>query len=414
MERKISKWQRGLVLCLFIGGLFILGACSSNESSGEGEDSDALQVWTMSGGLKEFVTEFEDANGAKVEVQTIPWANAHDKLLTAVASGKGPDVIQIGTTWVAEFAEAGAFMDLSDKIGDYENLKPDHFYEGAIGTTTYEDKTIAVPWYVDTRLLFYRTDILGEVGYPEGPETWEDMIDASRKLADRGEGQFAVDLPANDPQFPFMMAWQQGWEYEVGAGADNFDSPDFKKAVELHHLFYDEGLSQMEEGKEFFQSFADGSKPMFFSGPWDIKTIKERAPEIEGNWDVHVMPEADNNKSMMGGAHLAVFHNSDKEDLALEFIDWMADKDTQLKWYEENSELPANKEAWEDPLLSEDPMVSTFGEQLESTQPLPLIPEFERLGQELITKLEEINRGGKNIDDAIQEYKADTERVLAD
>lgn len=413
---KRSIWSKWAAALLAVSLVAMLGACSSgDEAGGDGKGSDkTLEVWTMSGALDDFVTEFENEEGVTVKVQTIPWANAHDKLLTAVASGKGPDVLQIGTTWVAEFAEAGTFLDLTEYLDDYENLGSDNFYEGAIGTTTFEDKTIAIPWYVDTRLVFYRTDILGEVGYPEGPETWDDMIDASRKLAARGDGEYAIDMPKSDPQFPFMLAWQQGWDYEVGKGSANFDSPAFKEAVELHHLFYDEKLSQMEKGKEFFQSFADGSKPMFFSGPWDIGTIKDRAPEIEGKWDVHVMPKAENNKSMMGGAHFSVFHNSDKKDLALDFINWMADPETQVKWYETNSELPANMAAWENPALSDDPMVSTFGEQLESTQPLPLIPEFERLGQELITQLEEINRGGKDIDKAIADYKKEAAKVLSE
>ncbi|MGD6967835.1 sugar ABC transporter substrate-binding protein [Rossellomorea vietnamensis] len=407
---KLFKWKP---ISIILSLTLLLGACSSGESSG-GESDDTLNVWTMSGALDEFVTEFEDENGVTVKVQTIPWANAHDKLLTAVASGKGPDVLQIGTTWVAEFAEAGTFLDLTEHLDDYENLNPENFYEGAIGTTTFEEETIAIPWYVDTRLLFYRTDLLGEVGYPEGPDTWDEMTDASRQLAARGEGQYAIDMPKSDPQFPFMLAWQQGWDYEVGKGSENFNSAEFKEAIELHHLYYEEELSQMEKGKEFFQAFADGSKPMFFSGPWDIGTIKDRAPEIEGQWDVHVMPEAENNKSMMGGAHLAVFNNTEKVDLALDFINWMADAETQVEWYKANSELPANMAAWEDPVLADDPMVSTFGEQLESTQPLPLIPEFERLGQELLNQLEEINRGGKDIEEAIADYKDTAANVLSE
>ncbi|MFP3359810.1 extracellular solute-binding protein, partial [Planococcus sp. SIMBA_143] len=102
-------------------------------------------VWTMTSGLEEFVTEYEDESGVTVEVQAIPWDNAHDKLLTAVASGNGPDVRQIGTTWVAEFAEAGTFLDISDKIDDYDNLAADNFYESAVETTKYEDTTIGIP-----------------------------------------------------------------------------------------------------------------------------------------------------------------------------------------------------------------------------------------------------------------------------
>ncbi|UOQ43997.1 sugar ABC transporter substrate-binding protein [Halobacillus salinarum] len=407
----MGKKRIGLIAGVMLAVMLVLGACSS-DSSGEGSDDNTIKVWTMSKALKGFVKDYEKESGVKVDVQVIPWENAHDKLLTAVASGKGPDVLQIGTTWVAEFAEAGTFLDLSDHIKDYDNLSPDNFYDSAIETTQYKDQTIGIPWYVDTRLLYYRKDILGEVGYPNGPETWDDMIDASEKLAARGDGQYALDMPATDPQFPFMLAWQQGWDYDIDKGAENFKEPSFKEAVKLHHLYYKEGYSQTGEGKEFFQSFSDGSKPMFFSGPWDIKTLKDRAPEIDGKWDVHVMPKAENNKSMIGGAHLAVFNNSDKVDKSLDFINWMADPETQVEWFKTNSELPANKASWDDPALADDPKVSTFGEQLESTQALPLIPEYERLGQELLKTLEQINRGGADVDKAIKDYQSKAEKIL--
>ncbi|SFL70436.1 carbohydrate ABC transporter substrate-binding protein, CUT1 family [Gracilibacillus orientalis] len=410
--------MRKIKILVFVSFLFViitLSACTSGDSSGDGQsDENTIQVWTMSDGLDDFVTDFEEESGITVDVQSIPWESAHDKLLTAVASGEGPDVLQIGTTWVAEFAEADTFMDISKYIDDYENLAPDNFYESAVGTTEFDGQTIGVPWYVDTRALFYRTDILEEVGYPNGPETWEDMIDASRKLADRGDDQYAIDLPTTDPQFPFILAWEQGWTYDIDKGADSFNSSDFKEAIELHHLFYDEGLSQMGEGKEFFQAFSDGSKAMFFSGPWDIGTVKDRAPEIEGKWDVKVMPTAENNKSMMGGAHLSVFANSEKVEQSLKFINWMAAPDTQAKWYETKSELPANKEAWENPVLADDDMVSTFGEQLEATQPLPLIPEYERLGNEILTTLEEINRGGAEIDQSLEAFRAEAAKILSE
>ncbi|WP_042221526.1 sugar ABC transporter substrate-binding protein [Oceanobacillus manasiensis] len=412
MNNKKFAWLSAILLSVVL----ILGACSSDdESSSESSgDADTISVWTMTSALDEFVTEYEDESGVTVEVQAIPWDNAHDKLLTAVASGNGPDVLQIGTTWVAEFADAGTFLDISDKIGDYENLAADNFYDAAIGTTKYEDTTIGVPWYVDTRALYYRTDLLEEVGYPEGPQTWDDMLDASRQLADRGDGQYAIDLPMEDRQYPFVFAWQQGWDYVIEEGSSNFDKPGFKESIELHNTFYDEKLSQMGEGKEFFQAFEDGSKPMFFSGPWDIKTITERAPDIEGQWDVTTMPEAETNESMMGGAHLAVFHNSEKVDEALDFINWMAAPETQVKWYEEVNELPANLEAWEDSALTDNEMVATFGEQLESTKPLPLIPEYDRIVGEILDVLEEVNRGGADIDESIDSMQSEVSRILGE
>lgn len=296
MFKSKYKWLYTIV----VGAFFVLSACSGGSDNESEGSSNTITVWTMSQDLDGFVTEYEDETGVTVDVQAIPWENAHDKLLTAVASGKGPDVLQIGTTWVAEFGEAGTFLDLTDHLSDYENLSSDNFFEEAVASTKFNDQTIGVPWYVDTRTLYYRTDILEEVGYPEGPETWDDVLDASRKLTDRGEGQYGIEFPKTDPNFPFMLAWAQGWEYDEELGTKNFEDPKFVEAVELYNTFFEEGLTQSEEGKELYQAFSDGSKPMYFSGPWEIDQLKDQLPELDGQWDVRVMPMAETNNSMIG------------------------------------------------------------------------------------------------------------------
>ncbi|RDW21505.1 ABC transporter substrate-binding protein [Oceanobacillus arenosus] len=415
----MKKKKLGWLSAILFSGALILGACSDDSSGDEGTDStssgdDTIQVWTMSADFDKFVAEFEDESGINVEVQTIPWGNVHDKLLTAVASGKGPDVIQIGTTWVAEFAEAGTFLDLTDHIADYPNLNPDNFFDAAVESTQYNGQTVGIPWYVDTRLLFYRTDLLAEAGYPEGPETWDDFLDAATQLTARGDDQYGVDISQGDPQFPFMLAWERGFKYDEAKGSANFEDPAFVDAVKLHNQFFKDDLAQLTEGKELYQAFSDGSKPMFFSGPWEINSINTQIPELEGKWDVHVMPKAENNNSMIGGSHLGIFHNSDNVEGSLKFIDWMADPETQIKWFENIKELPANTTAWENPVLADDPMIATFGEQLESTQAVPVIPEFEKLAQELIKTLEQINHGGADIDASLADFRSEAARILGE
>lgn len=405
MNIRNNKMILFLAAVLFV---LLLSACGSSSKSSE----DTLKVWTMSEGFKDFVKEYEEESGMKIDVQTIPWSSAHDKLVTAVGSGKGPDVFQIGNTWVAEFAEAGTFLDLAEYVDDYENFNPDHFYESAVATTEVDGEVIGIPWYVDTRLLYYRKDILEDLGYPDGPETWDDLLDISEQLTADGEkDQFAVDLPG-EGRYGFILGWSNGWDYEVGKGAENFEKPEFKQGLEIFNEFYENHYSQVGEGKELVQAFSDGSKPMFFSGPWDLKTIADNAPELEGKWAVTVMPKTEEHYSEMGGAHLAVFNNTEKVEESLDFINWMAKPETQVKWYETFSELPANMNAWDDPVLKDNEFVSAFGEQLELTKAVPLIPEYEKMSNDLADSLEKILRGNQDVDEALEEYIGKVERLL--
>lgn len=403
---------KGSILALFTVTAMALSGCSSQAGA-----DNTIQVWAMGSEgkqMQEFVKGFEEEHDIKVDVLAIPWGDAHDKLLTAVAAGKGPDVLQVGNTWVAEFGEAGAFLDLTDHIDNYPNLNPDNFFESATATTIYDGKTYAVPYIIDTRVLFYRTDLLAEVGYPEGPETWDDMLDAARKLAARGDGNYGFDIDKGSHHIPMMMAWEHGWVYDTEKGADSFNDPKFKEAMELYSTFFAEGLSQLEAGKETVQGFNDGTYPMFISGPYMVNTIKDQAADIEGKWNVRVMPKVESSASMAGGSHFTVFEGTEKVDQALTFINYMTDPETQVEWYKAASTLPTTTSAWENPMFANDPIMKVFGDQLDSTQPFPVIAEYEFIASELLKTLEQVIRGGENVDDALASYQEEVRKILSE
>ena len=68
----------------------------------------------------------------------------------------------------------------------------------------------------------------------------------------------------------------------------------------------------------------------------------------------------------------------------------MNETDTQLEWLEVSNTLPSRVEAWEDPVLSDDPLFSVFGEQLNNTVAGIPVEEFERIAQELLSALERL------------------------
>ncbi|WP_173915409.1 sugar ABC transporter substrate-binding protein [Halobacillus sp. Marseille-Q1614] len=393
----------------------MLAACSNDSSSSEG-DNETVTVWAMGEEgkkLKEFSKGFEEDNpDLKVDVQAIPWDTAHDKLLTAVASGNGPDVVQLGTTWVPEFAEAGALLDLSEYTEDYPSFAKENYFEGSVSTMEYEDQIVGIPWYVDTRVLYYRTDLLKEAGYEEAPKTWDELKDAASTLADRGEGSFGLDIDRNDQITPFIFAWQNGYEANLEEKQLNFESPEFKEAIEYYTSYFEEGISQKQKGVDIVQGFKEGTKPMFFSGPWMINIINDQAPDIEGKWATAVMPEKETNTSSMGGANLSIFESSDNVEGALKYISYLTEVDTQMEWLEESNTLPSRTEAWEEDVMTEDPMYATFGKQLEDTKPGLQTPQFERIAQEFLGSIERIVEGGADIDEELEQFNQKANELI--
>lgn len=396
----------------------VLSACGNDnkDDGGSSSGSDKITVWAMGEEgklLKEMAKEFEKENeGLTVEVQALPWENAHDKLLTAVASGNGPDVLQLGATWIPEFAEAGALLDLRDYVKDNPEFAKENYFEGAQSLMEYNDEVVGIPWYVDTRVLYYRTDILAEVGYDEAPKNWEELEDAAQKLADRGEGQWGLDIDQKDQITPFIFAWQNGYQADIENNDLNLDSPEFIDAMEYYTSFFENGYSQQIEGLDIIQAFGNGSKAMFFSGPWMINQLNDQVPDIEGDWSVATMPGNTSNTSSLGGAVFSVFHTSDNVDNAMKFISYMNETETQLEWMETSSTLPSRVEAWEDPRLSEDEMYSVFGEQLTDAIPGIQVEEFERIAQELLNALERVNAGGADLEAEMETFNQTAQQLL--
>ena len=401
----------GLTTVLALGGL---AACGSGGDSAK--DSKVLNIWGMGDEVKQLskmTDKFTDETGIEVKIQSIPWSNAHDKLLTAVASKSGPDVLQMGTTWMPEFQEAGALADMTPYIEKYDTMKTENFYEGSVETTQFDGKTYGIPWAAETRVLFYRTDILASVGYDEAPKTWEELEDASKKLAARGEDKYGINIDSKEQTLGFMFARQNGSPL-LTDGKPEFNQSQFVDAVSYLNNFIQKGYAPKQDlGLDVSQTFSgDAMVPMFISGPWMAKTVKDTVPDIDGKWAIAPLPAKENNTSSMGGSNLTIFEYSDKKDDAAKFIDFMSKPENQLEWMHLTDALPTAKETWEDKELKDDPIYSVFNEQLNNSEPMPLIPQFEEIAQNYLKHFEQIYLGGQDVQTEMDSFNSETETLL--
>lgn len=396
----------------------VLAACGggSGDDKASGKD-DVLNVWGMGDEVKQLskmTDKFTEETGIKVKIQALPWSNAHDKLLTAVASKSGPDVLQMGTTWMPEFQQAGALADMSEYIEKYDTLNPDNFYHGSVETTEFDGKSYGIPWAAETRVLFYRTDVLEKVGYSEAPKTWEELEDAAEKLSKRGDDKYGISIDAKEQTLGFMFARQNGSNL-IKDGKPEFDQPAFVDAVSYLSNFIDKGYAPKEDlGLDVSQTFSgdDAMIPMFISGPWMSKTVRDTVPDIDGKWAIATLPKKENNISSMGGSNLTIFEFSKQKDNAAEFIEFMSRPDNQLEWMKLTDALPTATKAWEDDSLKNDPIYSVFNEQLQNSEPMPLIPEFEEIAQNYLKHFEQIYLGGADVQSEMDAFNQETEATL--
>jgi ABC-type glycerol-3-phosphate transport system substrate-binding protein len=119
-------------------------------------------------------------------VTAIPWDAAQQKIAGAIAAKQTPDVSMIGTTLQGEVAKTGALdptpADLVDKNA---------FFPGAWDGTVVDGTAYGVPWYVETRVIYYRTDLAQKAGITAPPKTWDELT-AMAKAKPDGEQWLAL------------------------------------------------------------------------------------------------------------------------------------------------------------------------------------------------------------------------------
>lgn len=402
--------------------LLALTACTNDASPTPGDPDDgaapaSLTVWVMGdsgANLESAVEPFTEETGIEVEVEAIPWDNVNDRLTTAVASGEGPDVTQVGLSQLASFMEGAALEDLSDHLGDYPNLDPANFPDAVQPENLNPDGGVySVPWVSDTRVLFYRSDILGEAGIAEPPATWDELRTAAATLAGRGEGQYGYYIPQWDAPLPIAYTWQTGTDVVAEDGSIDLDTEGFRRAVDHYLGFYEDGSVPTAGDFDQTTGFISGAAPMLVSGPYLAGAIRDQAPDLDGKWGVTTVAADDSATSLFAGSNLGVWAGTPHLDESLQLLDFLTDPGTQVSWYQNVGELPAVTAALEDPALAEDPLVAVYAEQLQDSRPLPISTAWAEANQAVLDTLNAIALTGADKDQALEGLFATIEEINA-
>ena len=287
------KFNNYIILILL--SLVWLNSCSNNS-----EKSTLITFWAM-GSEAEYVTklvpEFEKINpGIKVKVQAVPWTAAQEKLITAFASDNTPDACQLGNTWVPQFSSLDAIISLDDFVAQSEVIKREKYFPGIWDTNVIDSIVYGIPWYVDTRLMFYRTDIFEKAGYKNPPKSWDELYDLCKRIKALfpGKEKYAIYLPTNE-WAPFIIF---GLQNEATLLKDkntrgNFSSPKYKDAFEFLIKFHKEKLAPIgiSQVTNVYQAFKDEYFSIYISGPWNINEYKKwMIGDLTDKWSTAPLP----------------------------------------------------------------------------------------------------------------------------
>jgi multiple sugar transport system substrate-binding protein len=367
--------------------------------------------------LPQFTRQHPDI---EVRIQQLPWRAAHQKLLTAFVGEATPDLCQLGNSWIPEFVALGALEPLGARVARSQVVQPEDYFDGIWQTNLVGGDLYGVPWYVDTRLLFYRRDLLAAAGFDGPPRTWAEwgrMLAAIKARV--GPDRFSVLLPLNEFEPLLVLALQQPDPMlRDGGRFGNFESAGFRRALEFYRQAFVNGWApQMADTQipNAWEELGRGYYSFYISGPWSIGEFKRRLPpEQQGTWMTAPMPGPDGpGASLAGGSSFVIFRGSRHKDDAWLLLEFLSSPEIQQRFYDLSGDLPPRRSTWRSPELADNVYARAFREQLERVTPAPRVPQLERIVTEMQHTAERVAHGDLGVADGATEIDAAVDAILA-
>nr|MDP9125212.1 extracellular solute-binding protein [Pseudomonadota bacterium] len=279
----------------------------------------------------------------------------------------GPDLLELGTTWMPAIAAMGGLEPLSAKqLAEVDNGAP-YYPELWKTTQVFGQKGVyGLPWYADVRAAFYRTDVFRQAGVDpvQAFATWDSFHAALRKINGTTVAGKRVAALAyagkNDWNVVHNLApwiWNAGGDVlSADAKHSALNSPQALRAIDFYSSLAVEGLvpsNALEKDSDILEgAWVGGDYGVIFSGPWLMRRIFESPPGsvVRGNFDVAPYPAGPHgHATFFGGSNLAIFKGSRHKAQAWELVKYLGGKTPQVQLALVSSMMPARVDAANDP-----------------------------------------------------------------
>lgn len=374
--------------------LVLAGTAACGGGSGSGS-SDTLTYWASVEGtgtqqtkqtLQPVLRKFEKQSGIQVELQIIPWSNLQKKILTAVTSGTGPDVVDIGNTWAPSLAATGAFINFDKetmaKVGGSER-----FVGPALQATGLPGKPpMSLPVYGNAYLLYYNKKMFAEAGIEEPPKTWKEFIAVAKKLTHPPD-QWGLVLQGSSytqaSHWAFILGHQYGNPLYKN-GEPNLATPTMVDAVRRYVAFIGKNdivapAAAQYNNSKFSNAFADGNAAMLMAQNSTMGALTKLGMKPSEFGVVPLPVQANGSKgkavkSITGGVNVAAFKYTENREGALKFMKFMTSEWAQTKLNKGYGTLPTIKTVYNKPAFNT-PKYQVFRKVYEnSSKPMPRTP----------------------------------------
>ena len=348
--KNMKRMAAGLLAAGMAAGLVGCGGGNQSGAAADGNVNLTFQIWDVAqrDGMQAMCDAYTAQHpNVKIEVQVTSWNEYWTKLEAAATSGQMPDIFWMHTNELLKYADNGMLADCSDIVDTSK------FSEVSLSNASGSDGTLyAVPKDKDTVGLVYNKEMFDAAGvsYPDESWTWDDLTDASQKIYD-ATGKYGYMAYGDDQLGYWNFVYQNGGyilnEDKTQAG---FTQPATAEAMKFYI-----GLQQYDwcPDQNYFAETAPGTAffsekgAMFFEGDWNILAELQNYPEMQGKWDVAVLPKApnpvngDGRATISNGLSYATAANNKNLDTVKDVLKFFGSEEGQRIQGESGAAIPA-------------------------------------------------------------------------
>lgn len=362
--------------------------------------------------FQEVADAFHAANpDITVKIEVVPWDTLLQRLTTDIAAGTTPDISIIGTRWLLDFASQG----IAEPVDSY--LTPEFkgmFIDTFMSPSVIDGKIMGLPVAASARAMMINLDLYEKAGV-EPPKTWEEVYEASKKIAEipdtYGFGLQGKEIET-DAYFYYAL-WTHGGDILTADGKSGLDSPAAIEAATFYKKMIDEGLTQPSPTnytrEDVFNMFKQGKLGTIFTFPMLIPQLKAEAPDLR--YQVMPFPVKTTQATYGVTDTLMVFAESEVKEAAWKFIEFAYQDEWRTKFDRGEGFLPVTKGVAEEDYYKTDPDIAGFAAGLPYAKFAPTIANWEEIADSTIRALQQIYLGQATPEEALKAAAAEINTI---
>lgn len=429
-----TRWLSFLTILLAL--FLVLAACGSSETSSEdtasqgaessenGEASEEVVTINyfrgkdVTNATKELIKRFEELHpNIKVELTELPTdtGKQHDQYVTMFnAESTEVDVFDLDVIWPAEFAQAGYIMPLDRFIAN-DGIDLSKYNQGAVSAAAYNGQQWAIPKYIETGLLFYRTDIVSE---DEVPKTWDELIQVASETVGQEGTQYGYLTQAKQYEglvtgaLEFITSY--GGSFFDEEGNVTINSPEAIKGLEkmievVNSDFVPDNINTFTE-TETHTSFIEGQSVFVRNWPyqWGLANDPEQSKIIDKVGVAPLPAGDDGSAAALGGLMTGISAFTEHPEEAWEFLKFMTGPEGQKILAIHAGVAPTLTELFEDEeILEANPFFANEGfvKGVSAAVSRPVVPNYTEISEVIQIYVSKAISGELTAAEAIQEME---------